>query len=111
MEKVLGKIQSAYFGIGGYQDAMIGLHLSFSMQSSGIGTTISAWDSERIKWSEHCKWSESDRDKNYSEIVRKVSLYLSQAKVDRVEKLKNVPVEITIDGNSLKDWRILTEVI
>ncbi len=36
---------------------------------------------------------------------------LNQAKVDDVSKLKGKPVEIELDGNLLKSWRLLTEVI
>lgn len=36
--KQLGKISSASFGIGGYQDAMLGLHLMFESDGWGVGT-------------------------------------------------------------------------
>ena len=46
MKTELGKISSVYFGHGGYQDAMLGIHFSFSMNSSGVCGTKSAWDAE-----------------------------------------------------------------
>ncbi len=110
-DKKLGKIESVYFGIGGYQDAMIGIHLSFAFSGSGVCDSRCAWDAEKIKWSKNCKWTEEDRDKQYADIMRYVSELLNQAKVDRVEKLKGVPVEVTFEGNILKEWRILTEVL
>jgi hypothetical protein len=64
-----------------------------------------------ISCSEHSKWSESDRDVWYAEIMRYVSKLLRDAKVDSVEKLKGKPIEATFDGNTLKEWRILTEVL
>lgn len=114
--KQLGKIDSVYFGIGGYQDAMIGIHFGFSMGGAGVGDSKCAWDAELIKWSKHCKWTEEDRDKQYSEIIRFVSKLLKDAKKTKVEHLKGVPVELTFDGDGLcgsklESWRVLTEVI
>jgi hypothetical protein len=36
---------------------------------------------------------------------------LKDAKVNSVDELKGKPVEVTFDGNMLKEWRILTEVL
>lgn len=111
MEKILGKISSIYFGLGGYQGATLGLHISFSMTGSGVSTSISAWDYENIKHTKNCQWDEDARTEQYIKIIKQISKYLSEAKVDRIEKLNGVPVEITMEGNCLKEWRILTEVI
>jgi hypothetical protein len=43
--------------------------------------------------------------------MRYISSLLKDAKVDSVDKLKGKPVEVTLDGNQLKSWRILTEVL
>jgi hypothetical protein len=102
MEKKLGKIESVRFGHGGYQDACIGLSVTL-----GNGS----WDPEMIKCTEHTKWTEEDRTNNIGEAVRFVSKLLKEAKVDSVDKLKGVPVEVTFDGNLLKEWRVLTEVL
>jgi hypothetical protein len=53
----------------------------------------------------------SDRDVRYSEIMRYVSKLLKDDKVDSVEKLKGKPIEATFEGNTLREWRILTEVL
>ena len=111
MEKRLGKIESVSFGLGGYQGAMIGIHFTLSDGSWGVGDSRAQWDSEMISCSEHAKWTESDRDVWYAEIMRYVSKLLKDAKVDSVDKLKGKPVEVTFDGNTLKEWRILTEVL
>ena len=88
MEKKLGKIKSAYFGIGGYQDGMIGLFLNFEGKSSwGVGAMKCAWDSTLIKHSPSCKWTEEDRTKQYADIVRFISQTLADANVNSVEKL------------------------
>lgn len=111
MEKKLGKIESVKFGIGGYQDAMIGLHVTLGNTGWGVGDSRCAWDAQMIECSKYCKWTEADRDKNYSDIMRYLSKLLNDAKVDSVDKLKGIPVEVTFDGNLLKEWRVLTEVL
>lgn len=111
MEKKLGKIESVSFGLGGYQGAMLGLHITLGNGSWGVSSTKANWDAEQIKWTEHTKWSEEDRDGWYAEIMRYVSKLLNEAKVDSIDKLRGKPVEVTFDGTILKDWRILTEVL
>lgn len=111
MEKRLGKITSVRFGLGGYQDACLGLSVSLGDGSWGVGDFKGTWDAESIKRSEYTKWTEEDRSKGYDETMRFVSKLLKEAKVDSVDKLKDIPVEVTFDGNMLKEWRILTEVI
>jgi hypothetical protein len=111
MEKKLGKIQNVKFGIGGSQDAMIGLHVTLGNNGWDVGDSRSAWDAEIIKWSENCKWTEDDRDKKYAELLRYLSKLLKDAKVDSIDKLKGIPVEVTFDGVRLKEWRVLTEIL
>jgi hypothetical protein len=43
--------------------------------------------------------------------MRYLSKLLKEAKVSSVYKLKGIPVEVTFDGNMLKEWRILKEVL
>jgi len=111
MEKKLGKIESVRFGIGGYQDCQLGVHFTLGDGSWGVGDSRSVWDPERIKCSEYSKWTEEDRNKSMNEIMRYVSSLLNDAKVSNVDQLKGIPVEVTFDGNLLKEWRILTEVL
>ena len=111
MEKKLGKIESVKFGLGGYQSAMFGLSVTLSGQAWGVGDFKGTWDCENIKVTEYTKWTEDDRTKNHDELIRFISKLLKEAKVDSVDKLKGIPVECTFDGNLLKEWRVLTEVI
>ncbi len=111
MEKRLGKIQQVRFGLGGYQDACIGIHFTLGGDGWGVQDTKSAWDANMIKCTEHTLWTEEERSKQYDEIVRYISDLLRQAKVDSITRLKGIPIELEFDGNCLKDWRILTEVI
>lgn len=111
MEKKLGKISQVYFGLGGYQDCQLGLSLTFEGKNWGCGTFIGNWDSESIKHDPSCKWTEKDRSKWHDNVMRSLSKILKQAKVNSVDQLKNIPVEVTFNDNILKDWRILEEVL
>lgn len=111
MEKELGKIESVKFGLGGYQGAMIGIHISLSSKGWGTNTEVSAWDSEIIECTEHCKWNEESRSKQYDEMVRYISKLLKSAKVQTIDELKDKPVEVIFENNSIKEWRILDEVL
>jgi len=111
VRKELGKIQSVTFGLGGYQDACLGIHITLGGESWGVSSTKSTWDSNMIKHSEYTHWTEQDRDKSFAEIMRYVSDLLAAAKVTSVDKLKGVPVEAEFDGNLLKSWRVLAEVL
>ena len=111
MEKKLGKITSVRFGLGGYQSACLGLTVTLGTDGWSVGDFKGTWDAESIKRSEYTKWTEEERSKGYDETMRYLSKLLKDAKVDSVDKLKDVPVEVTFDGNMLKEWRILTEVI
>ncbi len=106
--KILGKISSVTFG---KRDGRFGLWLTLSGEYS-VQTSYECWDPEGTKpIGEGFKWTEEDRDKQLINIMRKISKLLKQAKVDDVNNLLNVPVEIEFEGNMLKDWRILEEVL
>ena len=108
LRKMLGKIQRAEIGHGGYQDAMFGLSVTLGGEGWGVGDFKGGWN-QSIK-SAGAQWSEKDRDREFSEMCRYVDDLLRDAKVDSVSRLIGVPVEVTLCGNRLKSWRILTEV-
>jgi hypothetical protein len=110
-KKHLGKIDHVEFGLGGYQDAMFGLTLSFSFDGCGIGTFISGGWNNSIKVSEYTKWTEEDRNRQRAEMCEKVNQLLLDAKVNSVHQLGGKPVEITIENSTFKDFRILKEVL
>lgn len=108
-EKYLGKISSVSFGKGGYQDCMFGLTLSFEMSGGGISAFINGgWTLER---SPDAKWTEEDRSRQQAEMVKKMIQIMKDAKVDEVYKLKGIPVEVTVENMTFKDFRILKEVL
>lgn len=111
MEKKLGKLSNVKFGLGGYQEACLGITVTISGEGWGVSDNKSAWDANQIKCNERCQWTEEDRSKGYDEVMRYVSDLLNDAKVSSVEALNGKPVEVEFDGMTLKSWRILTEVI
>ncbi len=111
MDRRLGKIEKVSFGLGGYNSSMLGISFTLGNGSWGVGDFKGYWDAQQIEWSKHAKWTEEDRSKSYDETLRYISKLLKEAKVDSVDALKNKPIEATFDGNILKEWRILTEVL
>lgn len=108
----LGKIKNVNFGNSvGYQNACFGISFTLGGDGWGVGSGMEAWDMYKIKCDKYAKWTEEDRSKQYDEIMRYISKLLHEAKVSEVYALKEIPIEATFDGNLLKSWRILTEVI
>lgn len=109
MKKKLGKISHARWGKGGYQDAMVGLSLTFDMKGgTSVGTFLGAWATQRR---EDCKWSENDRLIEIGKAGMKVAEMLEKIDGTDVNDLIGTPVEVILDGNMLTDWRLLEEVL
>jgi hypothetical protein len=108
MRKELGKISAVSFGWGGYQDAQIGLSLTFTMKCSGVGTFIGHWGQAA---SERCKWTEGERREALADVVIRIADMLTKIHGKDVHDLIGTPVELTFDGNMLHDWRLLEEVL
>ena len=112
IEKRLAKITSAYVGLGGYQGVQFGFYLNFGGDGWGCGSPGGAcWDPASMKRDNNCEWTEEGRDKSLAKLCREISKTLNEAKVDRVQKLVGIPVELTLENFGLKSWRILTEVL
>lgn len=112
LRKELGKIQKVHFGIGGYQDAMIGYNFTLG-QGDGSGWGVCTqwkghWCSEPT---DHSKWTDADRIKALGEAMKELGLLLQDAKKTDVYQLVGVPIEATFDGMVLQSWRILKEVL
>lgn len=108
MRTELGRIQKASFGYGGYQDAMIGLSLTLGGKAWGVGDFKGAWGIER---SERCQWTEEDRLRQLGEACMFLKDVLQKAGKQSVDELIGVPIEASFDGNILKSWRVLDEVL
>ena len=106
--KILGKINFAEYGTVRDYPFLIGLQLGFKL---GDGTGVMDGGSNTINISKECKWEETEREAAITVSVEKVYQILKNAKVNYVSELINKPVEVTIDQNCFKDFRILTEVL
>lgn len=108
IEKRLGKIQEIYVGSGGYDGAMFGVTVTLGGSAWGVGDFKGTWSADP---SDHAKWTKTDQLKNWGITMEWLKNLLRDANVSTVDGLKNIPVEITMENNTLKSWRILTEVI
>lgn len=108
-EVKLGKIRSVKFGLGGYQDEQIGLWIDVSGDGWYAGhSIIGGW---KFPPDKNAKWTLEEQSASYTKMVREINKVLGDAKVDSVDKLAGVPVECEFDFTTLKNFRILTEVL
>lgn len=107
-EKILGKIDFAEYGTVKDYPFLIGLQLGFKL---GNSTNVMDGGSNTINISKEYRWEEAERESAITVSVEKVYQILKDAKVNYVSELINKPVEVTIDKNCFKDFRILTEVL
>lgn len=89
-EKKLGKIESADFGFGGYQDAILGFSLSFSGKNWSVNTFLGI---------------------GHIDTKNDMEMALNESGKKNLRGLIGVPVEVTFWENTIESWRILTEVI
>lgn len=101
-EKLLGKIQSAHIGFHPDRPYWYGLFITFSL---GGGASVLSCDTIIAII------NRNDEPKEVQEQERKVIDILKDAKVNYVDELINVPVEVTIENNIFKSFRVLTEVL
>lgn len=106
--KELGCIKKCHFGHGGDQDAQIGISFDLGGEGWGVGDFWGAW---AIKWYEQCQWTEESRIKELGTVCMQINELLQKAKCQSVEDLPGTPIEVTFDGNLLRSWRVLTEVL
>ena len=106
--KILGKITFAEYGTVKDIPFLFGLQLGFKI---GDGASVTDGGSNTINISKECRWEEADREAAITVSVEKVHKILEDAKVNYVSQLINKPVEVTIEKNCFKDFRILTEVL
>lgn len=108
IEKCLGKITSAEFGMVKDHPYLVGLQLRFSMN----GSSVEDGGKYTENLSSACKWPEPiDRVIAITQMVETVNTILRDARVNYVSELVGTPVEVTLDGHCFKDFRILTEVL
>ena len=106
--KVLGKIDFAEFGTIKDYPFLIGLQLGFKL---GEGGAIMDGGQYCVNINKECRWEELERQQAITVSVEKIDKILNDAKVNYVSELKNKPVEVEIEKNTFKSFRILTEVL
>lgn len=102
-EKMLGKITHAEFGIDKDCPFLIGLQLEFSFGNCIVSDGKKYMLNIEMKSPEHAHTI----TKNFESLCH----LLNEAKIHYVSELIGKPVEITIEKNTFKDFRILTEVL
>lgn len=107
-EKFLGKIDFAEFGTFRDYPFLIGLQLGFTMGGNG---GVMCGGKYTVNISPACKWSAEERQKTITIRIEHINKILKEAKVNYVSELINKPVEVEIENNTFKDFRILTEVL
>lgn len=107
IRKELGRIIKAEYGFGGYQDAQFGLSVTLGGECWGVCDFIGSWD----KRSKGATYSQAEFDAGVVTDRERVIQLVKSAKKSAVSGLAGVPVEVTFEGNTLKSWRILTEVL
>lgn len=107
--KILGKIQRAEIGTDYDYPFLFGLKLDFSLEGGSMG--IGDRSRYTVNLSKECKWEQCERQQAITELVEHIYDILNAAKVRNVSDLVGIPVEVTIENNTFKDFRILTEVL
>lgn len=108
VQKVLGKITRAKFGMNRDYPFLMGLELEFGADGWGIGDG----GKMMINVGPTAKWESSlARERAIARMIDSIRDLLIDAKVDDVTKLVGRPVEVTMEGNVFKDFRILKEVL
>jgi hypothetical protein len=108
-EKVLGKIDFAEFGTVSDYPFLIGLQLGFSLNGGVMG--IMSGSEYTVNISPTCRWEKSEREEVVTKYVENLWELLKTAKCNYVSDLIGKPVEVVIENNTFKDFRILTEVL
>lgn len=112
MEKRLGKLSNVRFGRCGYQDSCLGLSVTLGEgELWEFSDNKSFWDYNSVNCSDIATWTEEDRSKSFVSIMQFISNLLKEAKVSSIQELNGTPIEATFNGNILKGWRVLTEVL
>lgn len=106
--KILGKIDFAEYGTNKDRPFLIGVQLGFKL-ADGCG--VMCGGKYTVNIDKACKWKEAEREHTVTATVEQLYELLKAAKVNYVSELVNKPVEVTIEDNWFKDFRILTEVL
>lgn len=87
---------------------MFGVSIELSSGCWSVSCFKGTWAADP---SVRAKWTKVDQIRNWGETMEWLKDLIRQAGVMRVNDLKGIPVEVSMESNRLKSWRILTEVI
>lgn len=102
--KVLGKITKVRYGF----DDHLTFGAYFHLEGSGFGVVASVATGPH-----HQRNGESLQDfqARMGRVSARLVLAMQEAKVQNLHEMEGKPVEVEFEGNMIKDWRILTEVL
>ncbi len=109
-ERVLMKIRKATFGFGGYDESMFGLQFDFESPGSGVSNFVGFWPLSDNPH-QYARWTKQDQFKSALKAQLLLEKTLRDAKKRHVAELAGTPVEVTLDGNCFKSFRVLVEVL
>ncbi|MFE9082219.1 hypothetical protein [Bacillus mobilis] len=108
-QKYLGKIVKAEFGTMRDMPFLMGLQLEFRFDGN---CGVNCGGRHLINVTEQCKWdSEEQKNAAFQKVLKDLHVILKEAKVNAVSGLVGKPIEITIENQMYKSFRILTEVL
>ncbi len=108
-QKYLGKIVKAEFGTHRDRPFLMGLQLEFRFNGN---SGVSCGGRHLININNECKWdSEEEKNIAFQRVLKELAFVLKEAKVNNVSELVGKPIEITIEDQMYKTFRILTEVL
>lgn len=108
INKMIGEITSAEFGTVQYKPFLMGLKLEFRLTD---GTVIGNSGKYIVSTTTAYELSSDGRRKRITAMVDAIRGVLKDSKVNNVSDLIGKPVEVTMENNIFKDFRILTEVL
>jgi hypothetical protein len=108
----LGKISDVYYGQVGDYPFLLGTVYSFTLDGGGSGIGCGGkYTTNMSEVGEYTKFTVQDQKDGLHKVNRHLQGILKDAKVNRVDQLKGVPVMVTIVNSTFKDFRVLTEVL
>lgn len=110
----LGKIKSVKFGLIGYQECQLGFAFDLTFgESMSLGTIDQwcNWAPGLVDPSDTAQWTEQSRNEGFTNILHEMSFLLQRAGKKELSELRNVPIEVRLNGLEMVSWRILTEVL
>lgn len=100
----LGKISSVSFGL---YEGRFGLTTDLAFDGSGCRDFIG----NPAVYRDTFQYPQSVWDDDRLRMLERVQQIMEDAGVSDISDLKNKPVEVVVQGNALKSWRILKEVL